>query len=469
MKKIIVFFFLLISIVSFAQNNILNDTIPKLVITEQGKPIGKIVEKIMNKDGGTIISEDGAVELIIPAGALSKKTTISIQTMTNTFQNGNGLSYRLEPSGIQFQQPVKIIFHYNPEESQDSAQLLMGIAMQDDSGQWYGLDEFTLDTTAKTISANIDHFSIWATFDKLKLWARDHRLKVKKNTEVGIWGVFADKKEMKIRGLSKLKTMVKKPEFVMWNVNGIKSGNAEVGTLEKEFATESADAVRFNNYTAPNNIPDDNPVTISVVMTWIIDVDFIFESELTTQILIYDNAYEVKMTSFIDGISTEEGNTTYQDSGSFVVNLNGAKTKIIEKINKNTADKFEIVHKGCTCKQLDPGNGYIHIVGVSGITVTPATPTQPARVKIQFLHTPLKLPLLQFTCDEPPNQYTFTNASANAVFRSMHAYPQNIEFTAREEEGEWQIYETGFNIKEGVQTPGRILIKYIIRRLKDDE
>jgi hypothetical protein len=169
MKKIIVFIFLFITTIVSAQNMPAEDTTEHFVITEAGKPIGKIVERMIDKDGGSLVSEDGTVELIILSGALSNKTTISIQTMTNTFQNGNGLSYRLEPSGIQFQQPVKIIFHYNPEESKDSAQLLMGIAMQDDSGQWYSLNQFTLDTVAKTISGNIDHFSIWSTFDKLKL------------------------------------------------------------------------------------------------------------------------------------------------------------------------------------------------------------------------------------------------------------------------------------------------------------
>ena len=75
----------------------------------------------MNKDGGTLVSRDGTVELIIPAGALSKKTNMSIQPITNLMPNGNGLAYSLEPSGIQFQKPVQLVFHYDPEESEDSA------------------------------------------------------------------------------------------------------------------------------------------------------------------------------------------------------------------------------------------------------------------------------------------------------------------------------------------------------------
>ena len=120
MKKIIVLIFIFVTVTASAQNIPTDDTTGLPAITEPGKPIGKIIEKMMNKDGGTLVSEDGTVELIIPAGALSKKTTMSIQTVTNTFQNGNGLAYRLKPSGIQFQQPVQIVFHYDPEESEDS-------------------------------------------------------------------------------------------------------------------------------------------------------------------------------------------------------------------------------------------------------------------------------------------------------------------------------------------------------------
>jgi hypothetical protein len=79
--------------------------------------------------------------------------------------NGNGKAYRLEPSGIEFQKPLELLFHYDPGEPEDSTEILMGIAMQDDKGQWYGLNEVSLDTVAKTISGNINHFSTWAPFE----------------------------------------------------------------------------------------------------------------------------------------------------------------------------------------------------------------------------------------------------------------------------------------------------------------
>ncbi len=437
MKKLIVFSLLLISIIASGQNVPVEDTTEHFVITEAGKPIGKIVEKMMNKDGGSLVSEDGTVELIIPAGALSKKTTISIQTMTNTFQNGNGRSYRLEPSGIQFQKPVQIVFHSDPEESKDSAQLLMGIAMQDDSGQWYGLDEFTLDTIAKTISGNIDHFSIWATFDQLKLrtLTGEYRLKVKKSVTLGIWGVFADKKEMKSRGLSELKTMVKKPEYVIWYVDGVRFGNAKVGTLKKGLRAESEVDVRYNTYTAPNNIPDVNPVTISVTMKWIIGGDFPWESELSTNILIYDNAYEVKMVASFENMVGDQ-TITYLDSGSFVVSLESGKAEIIEKVNKNISDKMDFTGR-CKFRQLEPGSGYIHIIGVKiKKVIPPASPEGNSWIEIEFIEAPVIIPLLEYDC--PPvgkgERYGGTNVAARMVAAGMlRAYPHKIKFEAKKE------------------------------------
>jgi hypothetical protein len=144
MKKILVVIHLLTSLFAFAQNEVAEDTIARPAITEAGKPDGTRNEMKIGKDGGTITSSDGQMVLVIPEGAVSKKTTFSIQPITNMVPNGNGQAYRLEPSGIQFQKPVKLIFHYTPEESADSAQLLMGIAMQDNTGQWFSLKKFCI-------------------------------------------------------------------------------------------------------------------------------------------------------------------------------------------------------------------------------------------------------------------------------------------------------------------------------------
>ena len=144
MKKIVAFVLLFISANVSAQNEVAEDTAATPLLPQWENPMGKKTEIKMTKDGGSLKSSDGMAELIFPAGAVSKKTDISIQPITNLMANGNGMAYRFEPSGIQFKQPVKVIFHYDEEEIKDSMQLLLGIAMQDETGQWLGLNKTDL-------------------------------------------------------------------------------------------------------------------------------------------------------------------------------------------------------------------------------------------------------------------------------------------------------------------------------------
>ena len=76
MKKIATLVLLFISVNVSAQNEAAEDTTTTAVITAVGKPKGKKTEIKINKDGGSLKSSDGMVELIFPAGALSKKTDI---------------------------------------------------------------------------------------------------------------------------------------------------------------------------------------------------------------------------------------------------------------------------------------------------------------------------------------------------------------------------------------------------------
>jgi hypothetical protein len=223
MKKIIAFIALFISVIVSAQNDAKEDTASTPVVTAVGRPDGKKTEIKVNKDGGSLRSSDGMVELIIPAGAVSKKTDISILPIKNLMTNGNGNAYRLEPSGIQFQKPVQLIFHYDDDEFKDSMQLLMGIAMQDDKGQWYSLKNFALDTIAKTIRGDINHFSDWSSFTKIKIDPSYGRLKVKKSMSLTINLVSDDGDE-----LAQLSPVNRKsiPWRAVWMANEIVNGNA---------------------------------------------------------------------------------------------------------------------------------------------------------------------------------------------------------------------------------------------------
>lgn len=463
MKIITAFIWLFISVNALAQENII-DTTSKPAITGQGKPNGTKKEMKIGKEGGSLSSTDGKLSLTIPEGAISKKTNFSIQPVTNLMPNGNGKAYQLEPSGIQFKKPIKLVFHYDPEESEDSTQLLMGIGMQDDKGQWYSLDITILDTVAKTISGNINHFSVWAPFDWLRLKAPE-RIKVKNNHEVNILGVNADPEMQKLYGeMSSLSSSWISPNKVTWRVNKVIKGNAEFGTLRKGKVPEEIGT--WNWYFAPANVPDQNPVTISadlVGASFSIRGQIFKDLTCKAKTLIYDNAYEVTMISSIEGMSDGYfGKAVYKDTGSFVINLNGKKTKIIEKLNQNTVAELGYTGGKCTIEQIKPGYGNIHMVGVPMITLVPATSDKPGIVTIKFNRTPVMLPLLQATCPNPDGTISVSDTKKGNAMMSgmMSAFPMEIKFEAKA--GEHIIVESPKGVSE-------IYYKFSVRRLEDDQ
>ncbi len=472
MKKSIVLILLFISATGSAQDNAAEDTVARPAISEIGKSDGKRTEIKINKEEGSLKSSDGMVELIIPAGAVAKKTVISIQPITNLIPNGNGHAYRMEPSGIQFKKPLQLIFHYDEEEIKDSMQLLLGIAMQDDKGQWYSLNKFTVDTVAKTISGNINHFSVWATFSELKLMPDEKRVKVNSQVVLFISGVSRSEKEVEGDELSPLNHW-KAPVKGVWRVNNIIKGNAKVGVLYSGVRDETTFTnIAINQYTAPAKLPDQNPVAVSVdlsgasIMFKINNRSVTFKKlRLVSNFLIYDDAYEVTMVSEIQdpGVGTNLGAVTYRDTGSFVVTLNGRDSRIIEKVNRNMSS---LNYSGGCCtnyKILKPGTGNIHIGGTPVIKVTPpSSPGKSAMVEISFSRVPSIFPLFQVTCQCPGDRSptTGTNAKGIAMMAGiMPAFPQFIKFEAKE--GEQTILEHG---KPGSE----LYAKFTVKQLKED-
>jgi hypothetical protein len=337
-------------------------------------------------------------------------------------------------------------------------QLLMGIAMQDDKGQWFGLKKFTLDTVAKTLSGDINHFSDWSKFDAIKITPDQKRLKVKNTLYLAITGLAPSPEQ----GDDELMPLIRTPKKAVWRVNNIIKGNDIVGTL----TFGAANYVESNNvYKAPAQLPKQNPVAVSVKLEGLTikfnGINF-NNLRLVSNILIYDNAYEVKMITSINGTAgTELGKVTYKDTGSFVVSVKGKDTKIIEKVNKNTPDKLDYEGK-CEIKQLKPGSGNIHIIGAKSIKVIPpSTPDGNAWIEIEFIQAPTIFPLLQFRC--PPvgrgDWTTNTNAMGNAMMVMMPAFPQRVRFEAKE----------GLQYVEQIGGPGQeIFYQVYVKKIKDD-
>ena len=462
MKKIAALVLLFISVNVSAQKEAAEETAATPVITAVGKLQGKKTEIKINKDGGSLKSSDGLVELIFPAGALSKKTDISIQPITNLMTNGDGMAYRFEPSGIQFKKPVQVIFHYDEEEIKDSMQLLQGIAMQNDKGQWYSLNETALDTVSKTISGNINHFSDWGKFRAIKLYPEYGRLKVKKKLDLVIDLISneANDELTPLDGSGGLSPMKKLK--IPWR----SSWRATSGEITKESKTTAT-------YTAPAALPARNPAAVTADLNGLTyttkvkgELMTFKDLKLVSNILIYDDAYEVTMISEIQdpGVGSNLGAVTYRDTGSFVVSLNGREARIIERVNKNISAALDYAG-GCCYNYtiLKTGTGNIHIAGTPVIKVTPpAASGSSSMITITFGRVPSIFPLFQVTCQCPGEKSptTGTNAKGVAMMAGiLPAFPQIIKFEAKE--GEQTILEHG-------QPGGQLYAKFTVKQLKED-
>jgi hypothetical protein len=461
MKKIAAIVLLFITTNVSAQNEVAEDNTATPLITAVGKPNGKKTEIKITKDGGRLKSSDGMAELIFPAGAVSKKTDISIQPITNLITNGNGMAYRFEPSGIEFKQPVRVIFHYDEEEIKDSMQLLLGIAMQGETGQWLGLNKTDLDTVAKTISGNITHFSDWSNFTAIKLYPSYARVKVNKELDLTIDLVANEEEELETLNNDPLLAPLRRrriPWTSGWRANEILNGNNVVGTITPQSKVKAT-------YMAPAKVPDRNPVTVTADLRGLNyttklrgQVTTFTDLKLVSNLLIYDDAYEVSMISEIQGMSgTCLGASVYRDTGSFVISLNGREARIIAFLD----------YSGGKCWNytiLKPGTGTIHISGTPVIKVTPpAGPGKSAVIEIVFRQFPTILPLFRITCKcdtAPGGPITSTNAQGVSFIRMLPAFPMQVKFEAKE--GEQTVLVHG--------TPGSDLYaKFTVKHLKEDE
>jgi hypothetical protein len=226
-------------------------------ITGIGIPVGDPVTKTIGISGGSLASEDGRIQLDIPAGSLAGNTDISIQPVTNEAPGGIGLSYQLLPEGIVFNKPVTIMFHYTDEEINGSHPYFLLVAYQDSAQSWRA-DRVNreLDTIAKTISIPSTHFSIWSAVNEIRLIVEKDEFKANETGPIVVKEVL-DHGEDAGDDLSTLTTSSSVPDNIVsnWTVKGYTTNNALDGQI-----TGSGSKV---NYVAPAQIDVERYVQVS--------------------------------------------------------------------------------------------------------------------------------------------------------------------------------------------------------------
>lgn len=131
--------------------------------TARGIAKGGAITKSIGPTGGELVSADGNIRIIVPPNAVQTLTEFGIQPISNTLYENDPskLAYRLLPEGRQFSQPVKIVFKYNEENLNGTAEDFLTIAWQQPEGTWK-LEPTRLDKQAKTLVVESTHFSDWA-------------------------------------------------------------------------------------------------------------------------------------------------------------------------------------------------------------------------------------------------------------------------------------------------------------------
>jgi hypothetical protein len=431
--------------------------------TPVGLPDGDMNSIDMDVTGGKVVSADGKIELIFPAGALTKKTKITIQPVTNVTPDNVGKGYDLGPTGLHFEKPVQLVFHYSDSDMKDGTPQLMGVATQNEKGIWYTLQQVKLDTVSKTITGNIRHFSFWSLGWSFTLKPDKTRVKVSKSVTITAMPRPIDPRDQgqrieTVHGLFGEHL----DNVVGWYANGALDGDETNGRIMSVgYMLLDWDVY----YKAPAKVPSKNPVEI---MLYIRGVDMGLGDPPINMfkrcyIKIYDNEYKVNMVSTMTSVTplAWTGGMTYKDQGSFVISLDKENPEITDIENN-----FEIMKTmNCNTALLNPGQntGMIHVTGSKFIKVTPANPPeQPLTlIEIAFIKAPIMLSKMHYDCPPPPHT---KGRSAGVIppppiFASMPAYPQFIKFYAKDEE---QV------IQQMGEDGGPIYLKVTVKKLNDD-
>ena len=100
--------------------------------------------------GGSIRSDDGALTLKIPAGALSVPTQFSIATVSNDAPGALGSAYDLSPGGLALAKPAILVLRYGANGLPVDGIDALSLAVLGDTG-WGGLTGGRVDTTSRSL------------------------------------------------------------------------------------------------------------------------------------------------------------------------------------------------------------------------------------------------------------------------------------------------------------------------------
>lgn len=269
-------------------------TIPaRGAVREKGQPAGSQITKQIGPQGGELSSVDGRISLLVPAGALTAATEISLQPVSNTLPGSPGANYRLLPENVKFEKPVSITFRYSAADLKGTSSQLLFAAYQSADGIWRFLPDTRLNEADSTLTCNTTHFSDWGIFAEFWLQGANRQLDPGKTADISLMSPFflpsltEKDRELEIADVRPLDN----PDNIRnWRLAG--EGKLDV-------KANKTDAV----YRAPDKVPQKNPVDISVEVYNFIPPQFAPRPGSTGKALIMDQIWITDDTYYIAEIN----------------------------------------------------------------------------------------------------------------------------------------------------------------------
>ncbi|MVM31612.1 hypothetical protein GO755_16310 [Spirosoma sp. HMF4905] len=226
--------------------------------TPIGQPQGAPTTQTIGPEGGTITTPDGTVKLVLPAGAVTKATTITIQPITNEVPNGLGMAYRFSPDGTQFAKPATLTVHYNTADVAANDPDLLQVGYQGSDQRWVRAADVQVDTTNQQISVPMPHFSDWSAYELAKLELLD----VNGNPADGKKAKLGESIKLEISEAILIEPLVN-PDRESLTIKDV-AWSVLDGGANGQVTGKGYQAV----YTAPNKYPPHNPIIVVAEITF---------------------------------------------------------------------------------------------------------------------------------------------------------------------------------------------------------
>jgi hypothetical protein len=237
--------------------------------TPRGLPVGSIASARIGPAGGVLASSDGSLSLTVPAAALDREYTISMQAIQNLAHGAKGRAWRIEPEGLVSALPMTLSFKLSEQDLSGSALGVMNIATQNAQGRWLAYRSPHRDSASNTLSVSTTHFSDWSVIAGAQLKPGASEVVVNQGLDLRIVDcpLLSGDPNSPTALIGACATQPLLPgELSNWAVNGISGGSAGVGSIVA--APDSGIATSpVARYTAPNVPPASNPVAVSVNYT----------------------------------------------------------------------------------------------------------------------------------------------------------------------------------------------------------